>query len=492
MLLNRQTAVEAKSYPTRILQFGEGNFLRAFTVWIVNTMNKNIDFNSGIDVVQPLPHGMVDMLKAQDNLYHVYLKGIKNGEAVQEYSLMDAINRSVNPYEEYEIYKESFLNPDLRFVVSNTTEAGISWDGDDSLDMEPQNSFPGKVASLLYQRYKAFDGDFSKGLIFFTCELIDRNGDILKKFVNDHADNWNLEPEFKSWLNEACCFCNTLVDRIVPGFPKDDIKEIQEEIGFQDNLVVVGEYFHFWVIEAPEWVKEEFPAEKAGLDVKFVKDMTKYREQKVQVLNGCHTGSYAVSYLSGIDTVREAYENLEVGDFMRDLVYDEVLPVLDGSEKELKSFAHKILERFRNPYIRHLWQSIALNAMSKWETRNLPTLLNYFKTHNKLPQKLVFSLAAMIAYFKGESDGKIFQIQDDQWILDFYKKAWEECDGRPVSIHLLVEKVLKLDKIWKQDLNEVPNLTISVSHYLFLIEQVGMKRAVKSVLSKNNPLIQSS
>ena len=490
MELNRKNATQTKAYPTRVLQFGEGNFLRAFTDWIVDKMNKEIDFNTGIDVVQPLPGGVTDMLNAQDGLYHVYLKGIKNGQPVKEYSLIDCINVGINPYTEYEKYEQSYLNPDLRFVFSNTTEAGIAMDETDTLDMHPQKSFPGKVAALLYNRYKAFDGATDKGLIFFACELIDKNGDTLKKYVLQHAKNWNLGDEFINWVNQSCAFCNTLVDRIVPGFPKDEIKEIQKELGFEDNLVVVGEYFHFWVIEAPEWVKKEFPAEKAGLDVKFVKDMTRFREQKVQVLNGCHTGSYAVSYLSGLETVREAFESLEVGNFMKELVYDEVLPVLDGTEKELQSFAHKILERFRNPYIRHLWQSIALNAMSKWETRNLPTLLNYYDAHQMLPQKLVFSLAAMIAYFKGEADGESYPIQDDQWILDFYKEAWAECDGRPISIQKLVEKVLKLEKVWKRDLNEVPNLTISVTCYLFLIEQVGMKKAVKAVLSKNNPLMK--
>ncbi|WP_088654385.1 tagaturonate reductase [Geofilum rhodophaeum] len=492
MKLNRETASQAKSYPSRILQFGEGNFLRAFTDWIVNKMNQEIDFNSGIDVVQPLANGMVDMLNDQDGLYHVYLKGIKDGEPIQEYSLIDCINKGINPYTHYEQYQSAILNSELRFVVSNTTEAGISWDENDRLDMKPQNSFPGKVTALLHQRYKAFQGDPSKGLIFFPCELIDRNGDILKKYVLQHARKWELEADFLDWIENACCFCNTLVDRIVPGFPKDDIQAIQEELGFEDKLVVVGEYFHFWVIEAPEWVEKEFPAKKAGLDVKFVKDMTRYREQKVQVLNGCHTGSYAVSFLSGIDTVREAFENLETGEFMRDLVYDEVLPVLDGPDKELKTFAKKILERFRNPYIRHQWQSIALNAMSKWETRNLPSLLHYYENNGMLPQKLVFSLAAMIAYFKGEANGQHYQIQDDKWIMDFYKEAWAECDGRPISIYQLVEKVLRLEKVWKRDLNEVPNLTISVSHYLFLIQQVGMRKAVKAVLHKNNPLMQMS
>lgn len=488
--LNRTSATETKSYPTKILQFGEGNFLRAFTDWMVNKMNKEIGFNAGVDVVQPLATGMVDMLNAQDGLYHVYLKGIKNGKPITEYSLIDCINQGINPYTEYEKYQQAILNPDLRFVFSNTTEAGISWDENDSLSMQPQNSFPGKVTALLHARYQHFGGAKTKGLIFFACELIDRNGDILKELVLRHAENWKLEQEFINWMNESCCFCSTLVDRIVPGFPKDEIKEIQQELGYEDNLVVVGEYFHLWVIEAPEWVQNEFPAEKAGLDVKFVKDMKRFREQKVQVLNGCHTGSYAVSFLSGIETVREAYENLEVGNFMKELVYDEVLPALDGSEKELQKFANKILERFSNPFIRHQWQSIALNAMSKWETRNLPSLINFQKTHNMLPQKLVFSLAAMIAYFKGEQRGECYPVQDDKWILDFYKEAWAVCDSRPVSMYQLVEKVLSLDKVWKQNLNDIPNLTITVSHYLFLIEQVGMKRAVKAVLHEDNPLMK--
>ncbi|MBN2167027.1 MAG: tagaturonate reductase [Marinilabiliaceae bacterium] len=487
--LNRSTVTNATKHPTKIMQFGEGNFLRAFADWIVQKMNTNTGFNAGVDVIQPLANGMIDMLKAQDGLYHVYLKGIKDSKPITEFTRVECINNCINPYSDFDKYTESVVNPDLRFVISNTTEAGISWDETDTLDMQPQNSFPGKITAMLYTRYKAFDGDISKGLIFFACELIDRNGDVLKKYVLQHAERWELGKEFIEWVNEACCFCSTLVDRIVPGFPKDDIKQIQEELGYEDNLVVVGEYFHLWVIEAPEWVKNEFPAQEAGLEVQFVKDMTRFREQKVQVLNGCHTGSYAVSFLSGIETVREAYESLDMGSFMKELVYDEVLPVLPGNEKELKKFANKILERFANPFIRHQWQSIALNAMSKWETRNLPSLINFQKAHGMLPQKLAFSLAAMIAYFKGETQGESYKVQDDEWILDFYKEAWAKCDGRPVSIHRLVKDVLSLDKVWKQNLNDIPDLTITVSHYLFLIEQVGMKKAVKTVLKADNPLM---
>ena len=487
MKLNRTNVENASKYPTRVLQFGEGNFLRAFADWMIQKMNNEIDFNTGVDVIQPLSKGMIDLLNEQDGLYHVYLKGIKNGDPVREYEFIQCINKGINPYSEYETYKASILNPDVRFVISNTTEAGISFDENDTLDMEPQNSFPGKITALLYQRFQAFEGAADKGLIFFTCELIDRNGDMLKKYVLQHATNWKLGDEFVSWVENHCAFCNTLVDRIVPGFPKEDINEIQAELNYEDNLVVVGEYFHFWVIEAPEWVKAEFPAEQAGLQVKFVKDMTRYREEKVRVLNGAHTGSFAVSLLYGVETVRETIENIEVGTFMKEMIFDEVLKGLNGDETELKAFATKILERFYNPYIRHQWTSIALNALSKWETRCLPSLIDYKANTGQLPQKIVFSLAALISYYKGEVDGQTYTVNDDQIHLDFFHQLWSETQNTPEAVYQLAEKALAYKTLWKKDLNEIEGLTQAVSSYIYLIEQVGMKKAIKAVLGKKEP-----
>ena len=367
MNLNRQSAKNSKNYPEKILQFGEGNFLRAFVEWIVNKMNKKADFNTGVVIAQPIENGLADLINDQDGLYHVQLKGIKNGLAIKENELIDCLTRALNPYTEYDKYLEVIDNPELRFVISNTTEAGISWNSSDTLEQTPQNSFPGKMTSLLYHRYKTFNGNTSKGLIIICCELIDRNADFLKKYVLQHARNWNLDEGFFTWLEEACTFCNTLVDRIVPGFPKDNIAEVQKELGYKDQLVTVGEYFHLWVIEAPQWVKHEFPADKAGLEVKFVDDMTAFREQKVRILNGAHTGSFAVSLLYGIETVRESIEHDVLGKFMNKMIYDEVLATINGEQEDLKNFAKKILERFYNPYIRHEWKSIALNSLSKWK-----------------------------------------------------------------------------------------------------------------------------
>ena len=250
--LNRSNVANLPVYPERILQFGEGNFLRSFTDWMVNRMNKTAGFNTGITVIQPIDRGMIDLINAQDGLYHVCLKGMKNGQPVKETELIDCINRGINPYTEFDAYREVIDNPELRFVISNTTEAGIVFDENDRLEMQPQKSFPGKMTALLYQRFKKFEGDPSKGLIIIACELIDRNADFLKKHVLQHAENWKLEADFTEWMENSCAFCNSLVDRIVPGFPKENIREIQQELGYEDKLITEAEYFHLWVIEGPE------------------------------------------------------------------------------------------------------------------------------------------------------------------------------------------------------------------------------------------------
>ncbi len=462
--LNRTTAALTPR-TERILQFGEGNFLRAFVDWIVCKMNNECDFDSGVVVVQPIEHGMVDLLNKQDGLYHLILQGIEDGQPVKTTELIDSVTRGINPYAEYDNYMEVVKSPELRFVISNTTEAGISWDENDTLDMMPQKSFPGKMTALLYERFKAFDGAKDKGLIVVCCELIDRNADFLKKYVFQHAKNWQLETEFITWLDEACAFCNTLVDRIVPGFPKDNIKEIQQEIGYEDNLVVVGEYFHLWVVEAPDWVQDEFPAEKAGLNVKFVADNRRYRDQKVRVLNGAHTGTFSVALLFGIETVKEAIEDEVVGGFMKRMVYDEILKTIDADAEELKVFAEKILERFYNPYIRHEWKSIALNSMSKWETRNLCSLKDYVAKQEQLPSHLVFSLACLFVFYRGEFNGKAMPVQDDAIHIDFMKNTWQQYDADKDTLRL-AQSVLAYKSLWGSDLNDIDGLAEQLAQYI--------------------------
>lgn len=482
MKLNQTTYKEYKRYPERILQFGEGNFLRAFVDWKIDRMNKEADFNSGVVVIQPIDKGLVDVLNQQDGLYTLYLNGIKNGEVVSEHSVINCITRGINTYTHYDEYIALAKNPELRFIISNTTEAGIAFDEKDRLEDRPQNSFPGKLTALLYHRYKAFNGDQSKGFIIIPCELIDKNGIKLKEIILKYIELWNLEEGFKNWVLEANTFCNSLVDRIVPGYPRERIQEIQEELGYEDNLVVEAEPFHLWVIEGPAWIKEEFPADKIGLNVLFVEDMTPYRTRKVRILNGAHTSMVPVAYLYGIDTVREAVEDGIIGKFVKETIFNEIIPTLDLPQEELEKFANDVLDRFRNPFIKHALMSISLNSMSKFETRVLPSILEFKNRKQVLPQKLTFSLAALIAFYKGERNGEKIALADDAAILEEYNKLWSGFDGTEDYLRHIVTTILANEKIWKMNLNEIEDLTDTVTKYLVEIQEKGMKGAIQGVL----------
>jgi tagaturonate reductase len=482
MKLSKTTFKDYKEYPERILQFGEGNFLRAFVDWQVDKMNKEAAFNGSVVVVQPLENGLVEMLNQQDGLYTLYLQGLKEGKAVKEHSVINSISRSLNPYYQYEEYLKVAEKPELRFVISNTTEAGIAIDENDKLGDTCQKSYPGKLTAFLYRRFKTFNGDRSKGMIIIPCELIDRNGEKLKAAILKFAELWNLEDEFVTWINEANTFCCTLVDRIVPGYPRDNIEEIHKELGYEDSLVDVGEQFHLWVIEGPQWIANELPFEKAGLNIKLVDDVTPYRTRKVRILNGAHTALVPVAYLYGLDTVGNSVEDEVIGKFLRGVIYDEIIPTLDLPEDELKYFANAVLERFMNPFVNHYLMSIALNSMSKFETRDLPSLLEFAKRKGELPKKLVFSLAALIEFYKGKRGEEDIKLADDKDILDLYKELWTNCDGSEEAYRNLVTAVLGHEVNWKMNLNEINGLTDAVTENLIKIEKLGIKEALKVVM----------
>jgi tagaturonate reductase len=482
MKLSKTTFKDYKEYPERLLQFGEGNFLRAFVDWQVDKMNKEADFNGSVVVVQPLENGLVEMLNQQDGLYTLYLQGLKEGKAVKEHSVINSISRSLNPYYQYEEYLKVAEKPELRFVISNTTEAGIAIDENDKLGDTCQKSYPGKLTAFLYRRFKTFNGDRSKGMIIIPCELIDRNGEKLKAAILKFAELWNLEDKFVTWINEANTFCCTLVDRIVPGYPRDNIEEIHKELGYEDSLVDVGEQFHLWVIEGPQWIANELPFEKAGLNIKLVDDVTPYRTRKVRILNGAHTALVPVAYLYGLDTVGNSVEDEVIGKFLRGVIYDEIIPTLDLPEDELKNFANAVLERFMNPFVNHYLMSIALNSMSKFETRDLPSLLEFAKRKGELPKKLVFSLAALIEFYKGKRGKEDIKLADDKDILDLYKELWTNCDGSEEAYRNLVTAVLAYEVNWKMNLNEIKGLTDAVTENLIKIEKLGIKEALKSVM----------
>lgn len=483
--LNRQTVAGTNHYPEKILQFGEGNFLRAFVDWQVNTLNKTTNFNGSVVIVQPLGSGMVEKINDQDGLYTVYLQGMKDGKPVKEHTLIDSISRGINLYSQYDQFVEMAHNPDLRFIFSNTTEAGIAYDETDRLEDRPQKSFPGKLTAFLYHRFQVFNGDNNKGFVIIPCELIDRNGEKLKNIVLQYAALWNLGEEFVQWVHEANTFCCSLVDRIVPGFPKDTIEEITQELGYQDDLVVVGEHFHLWVIEGPQWLKAEFPVHLAGLNTIFVDDLTPYRTRKVRILNGAHTAMTPVAYLYGLNTVAEAVEHPVIGRFIKELIFEEIIPTLDLPTEELTYFAEAVLERFQNPFIKHFLMSISLNSMSKYKTRDLPSVLEYIQRKQELPEKLVFSLAALISFYKGKRGAEAIQLADDKEILDLFKSQWGTFDGTFDGFRTIVSRVLGYEKNWDMDLNTVPGLTEAVTKYLYAIESKGMAKAVETVLKEN-------
>lgn len=478
--LNATTAVK-RTFPERIIQFGEGNFLRAFVDWIIKKMDDKAGFNSSVVVLQPLAKysPLLDVFKKQDCLYHVNLMGLDHGKPVNELEMIDVISRVLHPWSDFDGYLKLAEQPEMRFIVSNTTEAGICFEPDNKFDDKPANSYPGKLTQLLYHRYEYFKGAADKGFIIFPCELIFHNGVELKKCIEKYIDLWELGEEFRTWFENYCPIYSTLVDRIVPGFPRNDIDEIKEKLQYNDNLVDRGEYFHLWVIEAPESVANEFPADKAGLNVLFVPSEAPYHERKVTLLNGPHTVLAPVSWLSGVDIVRDACQHPVIGKFIHKVMFDELLPTLNLPKDELEQFANDVLERFQNPFVDHAVTSIMLNSFPKYETRDLPGLKVFLERKGTLPDGLVLGLAAIVTYYKGDvrEDGKVAAPQDSAENLNLLKELWSTGDTRKVA-----EGVLAATSIWNEDLNTIPGLTNKLESYLTAIQKKGMLNVVKEII----------
>jgi tagaturonate reductase len=476
--LNRSTAPQAKQYTEKIIQFGEGNFLRAFIEWIIWKTNQKTDFNASVVVVQPIDRGMVDMLNEQDCLYHLNLQGLLNGEPVDSVDLIDVISRGINPYADFQAYMKLAEQPEMRFIISNTTEAGIAFDPACKFEDAPASSYPGKLTQLLYHRYEFFQGDPAKGMILFPCELIFENGKHLKECIRQYIDLWKLGEGFLKWFETACGVYSTLVDRIVPGYPRDNAAQLCERVGYQDNLLDKAEIFHLWVIEAPKEVAAEFPADKAGLNVLFVPSEAPYHERKVTLLNGPHTVLSPVGYLSGLNTVKECCEDAVVGPFVKKVMFDELLPTLNLQKAELEQFGNDVMERFRNPFVKHFVTSIMLNSFPKFKTRDLPGLKTYLARKGSLPQGIVLGLAAICTYYKGGKRGADDIVpNDDPKIMQLLKDLWAAGDVRKVAQGVLADEF-----IWGEDLNAVPGLTDLLEKDLALIQAKGMRAAVESIL----------
>lgn len=477
--LNKDTAPKSVR-PERIIQFGKGKFMRAFIDWIVFHMNQKTDFNGSVVMVQARQHSdPVDAFQQQDYLFHVNLHGCVKGEKINTFECVDVINRCVNPYAEFDEYLALAEQPDMRFIISNTTEAGIVFDPECRFEDRPALSYPGKLVQLLYHRFETFHGDPNKGFIIFPCELIYRNGDVLNDCIRQYIDHWKLPKEFRNWFEDSCKICSTLVDRIVTGYPTHGIEDIEAEIGYHDQYLVQAENFHLWIIEAPREVANEFPANKAGLNVLFVPSEELYHKRKVALLNGPHTVLSPVAFLSGIDIVRDACQHPVVGQYIHKVQFDELMQTIDLPESELEQYANDVLERFQNPFIDHQLTSIMLNSFSKFNTRDLPGIRIFLERMGELPKGLVFGLAAIITYYKGgeREDHTPIKLSDDPKVIETLQEAWASND-----VHIVAKTVLGAKHIWQEDLNKIPGLTQQVEQDLLLIQQYGMLEAVKTIL----------
>ncbi|MGC5165559.1 tagaturonate reductase [Luteimicrobium sp. DT211] len=418
------TTVTKPDLPVTILQFGSGRFLRAFVDQMVQQANAAGVMHDGVAIVQPtdVPDRPTSALREQDGLYHVVLEGVREGRAVREVTRVECVQEVVRAHGEFERYRRLYLSPDLRVVVSNTTEAGIAWVQGDDLDARPPRSFPAKVTALLHDRYEHFGGDPAAGLAVVCCELIEDNATTLRRYVLRHAADAGLGDGFASWVRTACTFHDSLVDRIVPGFPRDEIEAIQDELGFADQDVVKGELYAQWVIGGDPVVSELLPLDRAGLPVQFMPDVHPFRETKVRILNGQHTLLAPVGLLLGCESVRETVERPDVAAFLSRLLRTEILPSIPGDRRELEAFAAKISERFTNPYLHHHLADITLNALSKWRARNLPVVLDTWAAGREAPLS-TFGLAATLVLWSSAVVVPGFAPRDEAAVLSAARRG---------------------------------------------------------------------
>ncbi|HDG1682149.1 TPA: tagaturonate reductase [Kluyvera ascorbata] len=477
--LNRHDFPGAQ-YPERIIQFGEGNFLRAFVDWQIDLLNEHTDLNSGVVIVRPIASDFPPSLSTQDGLYTTIIRGLnEKGEAVSDARLIRSVNREISAYADYAEFLKLAHNPDMRFVFSNTTEAGISYHAGDKFDDAPAVSYPAKLTRLLFERFTHFNGAADKGWVIIPCELIDYNGEALHELVVRYAQEWALPAAFMTWLNESNAFCSTLVDRIVTGYPRDEAAKLEAELGYNDGFLDTAEHFYLFVIQGPKSLASELRLDKLALNVLIVDDIKPYKERKVAILNGAHTALVPVAFQAGIDTVGEAMNDAEICAFVEKAIYEEIIPVLDLPKDELESFASAVTGRFRNPYIKHQLLSIALNGMTKFRTRILPQLLAGQKASGKLPARLTFALAALIAFYRAERNGEAYPVQDDAHWIDRYQQLWAQHRDQQISITDLVKAVLSVSDHWEQDLTQVDGLVEQVAADLDAILTQGMRKAVQ-------------
>ncbi len=486
--LNVEASAASSLKPVRILQIGDGNFLRAFADWMIDVTNGAGLFNGEVIVAQPLARGIADLMNAQEGLFTVLLRGVQNGVAVDSRRVVSCVKNTLNPYSQWGTLLETAQDASLRFVISNTTEAGIAYVEESFVAGQCPANFPAKVTALLLARFTALGGTAQSGLVFLPCELIEANGTKLRNYVLQFAEAWKLSAEFVAWVTDHNVFCNTLVDRIVPGFPAAEAEELYAQLGYADPLMVAAEPFLLWVIEGPaeitQTLAEELPLHKAGLDVVWTSDLQPYRTRKVRILNGAHTASSLAAFSAGLDTVKSMTEDPVVAKYLNTVMFDEIVPFVPLPDAERLAYAETIMERFANPHIRHELISIALNSVSKWQVRVLPTVKDYIAKHGEAPAGLAFSLAALLNFYHGKfvdggdyegmRQGRPYPIRDNADLLAILNAAWQDAG----DINSVVMTLLADTRLWGEDLTKLAGLAQQTSTSLARIKAVGVKDAM--------------
>lgn len=490
--LNKEMAA-VRQRPLRLMQFGEGNFLRAFVDYMVDISNEKGVSDIGIAVVKPIPFGNLERFRQQDNLYTVILRGQMDGKVVNDARIVTSIQKTIDAYESYGELVETACLESLQIIISNTTEAGIVFDADDRFESEPPSTYPGKLTKLLFERFQKFEGDAGKGLAIIPCELIEHNGDRLHDCVNQYISLWGLGETFRNWVEESCTFCCTLVDRIVTGYPRDNLEETTAQLGYIDELVDTAEPFGLWVIESRRDISDILPLEKAGLPVIFTDDQTPYRERKVRILNGAHTSTVLAGYLAGFEIVGEIMKDPDLRTFMNTVVMEEIVPGVRLPREEVLAFANSVFERFENPFIKHRLLDISLNSVSKWKSRILPSLRDYYNTSGRLPRLLTFSFAALMAFYtsdklengvlQGNRDGQPYEIKDDAAALAFFAEH-----STRLSSNEFVQALASQTGFWGEDLTRYDGFVPMTAGYLDEIKTKGMKAAIHALVEQKEGL----
>ena len=477
-----KTLTNPKDRPVKVVQFGEGNFLRGFVDYMIDIANEKELFDGSIVLIKPIEFGNLENFHKQDCQYTVSLRGRVNGEPTILNRQITSVKDAVDSYNEYDKYMNLATIDTLRFVVSNTTEAGIVFDNSDKFESAPPKTFPGKLTKFLYHRFETFNGDIEKGLVMLPVELIDDNGIMLKKCVMQFIELWNLGEEFKNWVENACVFTSTLVDRIITGYPKATEEEEWKKLGYEDRIMVTGEPFALWVIESEKDISKELPLPDAGLPVIFTDNQKPYKQRKVRILNGAHTSFVLASFLCGNDIVKESMDDDDIRNFMNNTLFEEVIPTLTLPKQDLEEFAAAVIDRFNNPYVKHALLAISLNSVSKWRARCMPSFLGYIDKFGKLPARLTFSLAALMAFYQGDEirdgaligtrNGEEYRIMDDTAVMEFFRNNCKKETSE------FVKAFLARSDFFGQDLNEIEGLTDTLVAHLNDIKENGMRSAL--------------